>query len=147
VPVYVSGAEKEYYVDYTVKLASTDKTMSATRLYATMSSDDTDSHDYQNAASVDFYLDSVAEANYKGTLNLAGKSYTNSGSAVTEVDLMTGSAQTPITIPLNTSGSITVVMRFYFDGGLEKTSGQAYVYSEGLSTDDFTMKVHFAAEE
>lgn len=139
--------EKYYYTDYTVYIASVSKPLPAAGLIATLSSPNAvlNSYDYHNAASVDFYLDSVSESNYKGTLNLAGKGFTDSSSGLASLDL-TGST----TIPLNTAASdnyITVVMRFYFDGALEKGPGQAYVYSNGLTTADFSMTVTFTATE
>ncbi|MBP5166889.1 MAG: hypothetical protein ILP09_06485 [Oscillospiraceae bacterium] len=138
---------KYYYTDYTVYIASVSKPLPATGLIATLSSPNAalNSYDYHNAASVDFYLGSVSQSNYKGTLNLAGKGFTDSSSGLASLDL-TGST----TIPLNTAASdnyITVIMRFYFDGALEKGPGQAYVYSNGLTTADFSMTVTFTAAE
>lgn len=140
VPEYEIG-NKRYYVDYTVYIASTVESMSISALNASIDCSNK-TKDYLNAGSVDFYVGSVSESNYKGTLNVAGKNCDNSGSALTMVDL-TGT----YTVPHNTEGYITVIMRFYFDGGLEKSSNQAYVYTDGLTTADFNMTVSFNAVE
>ena len=143
---------KYYYTDYTVYIASVNKPLPVTNLVATLSSADTDGYDYQNAASVDFYLgDTPAAGNYKGTLNLAGLDRTTADGTdvLTQVNILSGETLTVgfYTVPLNTSGYITVTMRFYFDGALKKEDGQAYVYSNGLTTDNFSMKVTFTAGE
>lgn len=147
VPVYQDG-QKRFYVDYTVYIASTIEAMDVSALNVEISAEHpglSATPDYIQAASVDFYVGSVATANYRGTLNVVGKEFENTGTARTSIDL-TGSA-TSYTIPHNTEGYITVVMRFYFDGGLEKSEDQAYVYTEGLTTADFDMTVSFSAVE
>ncbi len=169
-----NDATRVYYKDYTVFIASINKPLPADGLVAALSSNDTDDYDYQKAASVDFYVDVMSEddyedmvsanasdyttmaadyvddvcvddTNYIGTLNLAKKGFTDTLSNLSSLDLAGGST----TVPLNTAGCITVVMRFYFDGALEKdtdqATDQAYVYSNNLSTADFTMKVTFTA--
>lgn len=133
-----------FFVDYTVYIASTLKSMDVSALTVSIDCSDK-SKDYINAGSVDFYLDSVDKANYKGTLNVAGKYFLDPSQSLTEKNLV--SPGVTLTIPHNTEGHITVVMRFYFDGGLEKESGQAYVYTEGLTTADFNMTVSFDATE
>ena len=142
--------EKYYFVDYEVYIASVSKPLPINGLTATLNSADADTstYDYHNAASVDFYLGSVSSSNYKGTLNLAGLDYSvNDGSEpCTEVEIISGS----YTVPLNTADSdnyIKVIMRFYFDGALQESDGQAFVYSDGLTTANFSMKVTFTAEE
>ncbi len=148
----VDNSGRYYYTDYTVYIASVNKPLPVTNLVATLSSADTDEYDYQNAASVDFYLGATPTAgNYKGTLNLAGLDRTTADGTdvLTQVNILSGETLTDgyYNIPLNTSGYITVTMRFYFDGALEKEDGQAYVYSNGLTTDNFSMKVTFTAGE
>lgn len=143
VPVYVNTDTRQYYFDYTVKLASTEIAMNYTALKATLSSPDlsaTAANEYQHAASVDFYLGSVASGNFLATANLKSPPH--------EVTLLNTSG----TIPLNTTAApadccITIVMRFYFDGALEKTAGQAYVHSDNLTTANFNMAVSFEAVE
>ena len=148
VPLDGTEPGKTYYVDFTVYIASAGKAMDVDHLYATFTGATLDSsplEDYQNAASVDFYVGSVSSGNYKGTLNLAGNGTDGTNTGLTQIDL-TGSA----TIPLNTALSnnyITVVMRFYFDGALLKTGSQTYIRSENVDLDDFTMYVHFEAIE
>ena len=84
-------------------------------------------------------------ANYKGTLNLSHQ-YTSA--TQTPVNILGGANPvTMTTIPLNTNDYIQVLMRVYFDGALEKSSGQAYVYSNAISTDNIALNIHFAAAE
>ncbi len=144
VPASPTGG-RTYFVDYEVYIASTDVAMTVTSLRASVSGA-TLANDYQYAASIDFYNGSVSSSNYMGTLNLANKGMNSSGST-SGGNLVAGTPQSldlPITsIPLNTSGSVHIIMRCYFDGALEKTNNQAYVYSQGLTTADFITNVSF----
>ncbi len=136
----------DFYVDYTVYIASTGAEMTAQDLTATLSGsidgDGANKADTLAASSIDFYLGSVAKANYLGTLNQAGKdALTNDAStAKTFVTVLENG-----TIPLNTSSYITVVMRCYIDGGLLKAANQAYINSEKVDLSDVTLNVTFTA--
>ncbi len=168
VPVYdAETALHRYFVDYTVRIASADQALPASALNATLSYELAQGAaallDYQYASSVDFYMlqvnstnyaqadGIVSSANYKGTLNLPqfDAQVNNASAQRTEVDLIDAAGITEI--PLNSAADsdpccIIVTMRFYYDGGLQKSAGQAYVYSKNLTTADSpTLKVHFNA--
>lgn len=169
VPVRQNGDTSLYYRDYVVYIASVRKTVDIYHLYATIElvlPENATAKDYQQAASVDFYYGVANSAQYKGTLNIAGLDYAlNNGTTLTQIDLLEGEQNLPKTVPINTNGYITITMRFYFDGNLEKTAAvaaqeatettdavaaqpaQAYVRSNGLSTSDFSIKVSFDASE
>ena len=136
----------DYYVDYTVYIASAGAEMTGQDLVATLTGsidgDGANKADTLAASSIDFYLGSVAKANYLGTLNQAGKdALTNDASTtMTSVTILSNG-----TIPVNTSSYITVVMRCYIDGGLLKAAGQAYINSEKVDLNDVTLNVSFSA--
>ncbi len=134
-----------YYIEHTVRIASTYKILPTDTLRATFSAytttpgDNPSLLDYQYATSVDFYVLAVsandyttampAVGNYAGTLNLANKDSvkwnadsTTAGAAndKTVVNLYSGD------VPWNAATGdddccIVVTMRFYFDGALLKT--------------------------
>ncbi len=135
-----------YYLEHTVRIASTDKVLPTDELRATFSGytstpgDNPTLLDYQYATSVDFYAVAVSandyttavtpsSSTYKGTLNLAKKD-----SVKWNIDSATAGAANDKTyvvlytndIPLNSATGaenccIVVTMRFYFDGALLKT--------------------------
>lgn len=131
-----------YYVDYKVYIASSGEAFpSNTELVAVISNDNDDLDNTFLATSVDFYFSSNNEVSftYKGTLNLAGISYTNNNASVTEISLNTGS------IPLYTSDYFVVIMRCYFDGNLvDSSTNHTYITSNevnGLETNEVEIDV------
>ncbi len=162
VPVAENGP---YYRDFVVYIASVDQALDAEsgnkwQLNASFDGElntvVTGQNDYQYAASVDFYLGAPSEATYKGTLDLSYKDGDLTADPTDTVDLFAGEASDVTSIPYNKAASgnyITVTMRIYFDGALQKSAAdaqhaaQAYVYSNQISTDDISLKVHFEAEE
>ena len=103
------------------------------------------------ATSVDFYRNSVAEANYVGTVNVAGydaaeNDYTTRKTA----QYLVGSDSTTGTIPNNTAEVgdryLHYVLRIYFDGALLSGENQAYVYSANLDVSAVTLTVLFTAD-
>lgn len=154
-----SAASGPYYRDYEVYIASADQALEVSdaatkkwQLNATFSGElgaaptGTKQKDYKYAASVDLYLvddsGNTPTYTYKGTLNLTHQ-YTDG--TQTPVDLLSSSTVT--SIPLNTSGYYRVLMRVYFDGAVNKSTGQAYVYSSNLDTNNITLNIHFEAKE
>ena len=142
---YATASDSSYYVDYTVYIASA---MSGQDIVATMTGSIAGSGAYKAdtlaASSIDFYLGSVAKANYKGTLNQAGlDALVNDHSTTkTEVTILSNGD-----IPLNTSSYLTVIMRCYIDGGLLKDATHAYINSEKVDINDITINVAFAASD
>lgn len=163
VPVAENGP---YYRDFVVYIASVDQALDAEsgnkwQLNASFdgelnTADEGEQNDYQYAASVDFYLGATpSAATYKGTLDLSYKYGDHTATPNQTVDLFAGESNVT-SIPYNKAASgnyITVTMRIYFDGALRKSAAdaqhaaQAYVYSNQISTDDISLKVHFEAEE
>lgn len=140
VPVRTSGDTCCYYVDYVVYIASASQALDAT-LTAKFLSPDEDLAGTFYAATIDFYLGDPAADTYCGTLNLAGTSYTNSGDALTAIELYNG------VIPLNTDGALKVTMRFYFDGGLLEDATHTYVKNADLDLSQLTFGIQFNAED
>lgn len=135
-----------YYVDYKVYVASSGAEFpDDTDLVVQISNDNNNLNNVFLATSVDLYLSTDNEANftYKGTLNLAGKSYTNDNTSVTEVVLNTG------TIPLYTSDYFVIIMRCYFDGNLvDSTTNYTYITSDEvdlLETNEVSIDVEIIA--
>lgn len=154
---YASAANtsaKTFYVDRIVYIASANKPISnCTALYIelenisgvadTRTTSGTYNPTYSfNAATVDFYVISgVAQnatitataSNYVGSINVAGAKSGNVANS--RVDLLSALGANPV-IPLNTSSSIAILMRCYFDGALEDTSssGNAYITSDLIAT-------------
>ena len=147
VPVYgPATAGRRYYVDYEAYISSESCAMNVSAFNARVGLLDTDGSDpdYFQAGSVDFYVDGTTQGAFVGTLNLAGKGKDADGNNIGDTLDLTG----PTTIPFVESGEyIKVLMRFYFDGDLEESSGQAYVYSDNLSVEDFHIGVLFEAVE
>lgn len=139
VPVYKTGDENRYYFDQTVYIASSGMALESSELWASMEliQEVTTGDDYLQAATIDFYVDGT----YKDTLNVAGQTWNQVARSKTSVLLYSG------TIPLNTENYITVLMRCYYDGGLESASGETYVRSNNLSAKDYRLRVNFQAKE
>ena len=143
---YATASTSDFYVDFTVYIASTSAEIANQDLVATLTGSITSGNsgaDTLAAASIDFYLGSVSESNYKGTLNTVGRdAITNNASATkTSVTILSNG-----TIPLNTS-YLTIIMRVYIDGGLLKTSSPkaAYINANSIDTSDITLNVTFTA--
>ena len=145
VPVYgPDSAGRRYYIDYYAYISSDAKEMEVSAFNASLILLSPTDHnpDYFSSASVDFYVNGTTQGAFRGTLNLAGNEA--DGSPGDNILDLTG----PATIPyIDTGYSTKVLMRFYFDGALEKTPGQAYVYSNNLTLENFHIGVHFDAVE
>ena len=103
------------------------------------------------ATSADFYRNSVAEANYVGTLNVAGyDAGENDYTTRKESIYLIGSDSTTGTIPYNTAEAgdkyLHFVLRCYFDGALLSGEDQAYIYSADLDVSDVTLIISFTAD-
>lgn len=133
--VVSSASDSSYYVDFVVYIAATEKAMTSQTLKASVSlltPTTTPILDTHQAASVDVYCN----GGYCGTLNVA----TSSTGTVNVVDNGT--------IPCNTAPStdaqyLTVTLRCYFDGELEKTTGTTYINAATVKTTALTLGVHF----
>lgn len=138
-PTYAQSSGAEYYKDYTVYIASsgkalTDATLNAEILTATKGGSDVNGESSLMATSIDFYVDSVSKANYRGTSNVASKN---------SVDLQ--KSEIPLSTA-NTNNYITVIMRVYFDGALTVQGGtKTYINSATLDTDKVSINVRFTA--
>ena len=129
---------QEYFIDYTVYIASAFEQLSVKSLNAmiTIPSTVDESHPYFNAASIDFYVGEVSLSGYRGTTSVASN---------TGVDLFSNNGGI---VPLNSDGHIKVIMRCYFDGALQdETTGKAYINSEKVKADRVVLGVDFVAEE
>lgn len=126
-----------YYIDKTVYIASLDKEMTQGTDYSNLtftileSGSGTTTNRAYKSASVDVYINGV----FKGTLNLDTLSSFN----VSDVT----------TIPLNTSSSIEITFRCYFDGALLDATDntKTYVNSAVLATNttDITFGITITA--
>lgn len=146
--------DPHYYVDYVVYIAVAGAALSNQDLTITLSADKTGGNltDTLSASSIDFYVETVDSSstavelsNYKGTLNMAGKdAATNNGTAT-----KTQFVVSDVNIPVNTatSGYLRVTMRVYIDGGLLKSAGQAYVYSNKVDTSSIKLVAQFDADK
>lgn len=137
----------QYYVDKVVYIAALSGTMEDVKLVCSIDSATKEVASSATpivsgslmATSIDIYEGTTIDgSHYKGTLNVATMNshtvYVLGGAGVGEVD----------DIPQSTSGYLTYTLRFYFDGALESTSGQAYIYSELLDTSKITINVKFS---
>ncbi|MBR4150287.1 MAG: hypothetical protein IKR08_02810 [Firmicutes bacterium] len=134
-----------YYKDFTVYLASTDSELVADDLTATIAEPSSTSIDTFKAASIDFYVDSVSQANYKGTLNIAGYDAAVNDHATTKSSVELRGAGN---IPYNRAASnnnIKVIMRCYFDGGLLKSNGNTFINTATITTSGIKINVMFTA--
>lgn len=140
-PVPEDGKEA-YFIDYTVYIASAGVALPAASLTATIvlpTPLDAD-HKYANAVSIDFYVGTADAAGYRGTASVK--------SAATPVELFPSGG----TVPLCSEGSITVIMRCYFDGALTYTDEEtgkerAYINSFAARTDGIAFGVDFVATD
>lgn len=120
-----------YYIEKIVYIASNGAEMPSATLQATITSavikrgeEEADiTSGSLMATSVDFYTKNGEVLIYKGTANVKSK-------ASSVVILPAGS-----TVPLNTSGYIEVVMRFYFDGALQNDESPANAYISSATVD------------
>jgi hypothetical protein len=155
---YVAGPPvKRFYVDYTVYLASTGTEMPINSLTVEIVSANckingasSDSNTTLKAASIDFYVGTPASGTYKGTLNVAGLTYsTNTNGAYNGAETSSVTLQTSGSIPYNkaTSGDkyITITMRCYFDGALSGSAGTTFINTTTVDTSDVELAVKFTA--
>ena len=147
--------DDKYYVDYVSYIASSGTALTNQDLKAKLFVGKTQFdalQDTTKAVSVDFYVSngSTALGTYKGTLNLSSLTTTDAtptaSSLYKTAEITIGS---DMSIPVNgASGSyIQVTMRVYIDGALQKSSGQAYVYSDAIDTNNVGFAAEFAAVE
>ena len=137
-PVPVEDNER-YFIDYTVFIASSHAELPVASLNATIAIPKTVDNlpPYFKAASIDFYVEAANLEGYRGTLSVAAKN-----GAV--IDLFSGEGGT---VPLNTEGYITVIMRCYFDGALTDDTGKAYINSYTVGADSIALGVDFTATD
>lgn len=152
--VPVSGESgPHYYIEHTVYIAADGKAMNDQQLSVSLGKSapaNENMKDNLYAASVDFYMwysDSAAPgaslSNFKGTLNLAQLDSSNNGQSKDFLTLINRGY-----IPLNTSGHIAVLMRYYFDGALLKqNSSTAFVRSTEISAEQLGMLVLFQSTD
>ncbi|MCR5458001.1 MAG: hypothetical protein K6F14_07985 [Clostridiales bacterium] len=153
----VGPPAKNYYVDYTVYIASTGAEMPITSLTVeilsarcTIGGVSSSGNATLQAASIDFYEGTPASGTYKGTLNVAGLTHSsnsngiyNAGATTLSIDLTDREA-----IPYNRAASnnhITITMRCYFDGALSSGSGTTYINTATVDTSDVELVVKFTA--
>ena len=138
----VPNTENEaYFIDYTVYIASAFYALEVSSLSATITAPTTvdAAHPYFNAISIDFYVGTVSADTYRGTTSVSDSLQKTDRASI---ELLPGGA----TIPLNTEGSIQVIMRCYFDGALQNSAtNTAYVNSYTVSTDSALIGVDFTA--
>lgn len=138
-----------YYVDDVVYIASAGAPMENTGLNAYIYTGIEITADTTRATSVDFYVseDSANLGTYQGTLNLSNLTAavnTNGDTYYTaNLQLLDNSG----TIPQNgsTTDYLKITMRIYYDGALEKSAGQAFVYSNLVTTTGTAFNVSFQA--
>ena len=128
---------QEYFIDYTVYLASVFGQLPVKSLNAmiTIPSSVDNEFPYFNAASIDFYVGEVSVANYRGTASVGNRNES--------VDLFKG--QEDKVVPLNSNGYIKVIMRCYFDGALQDSNGLAYTNSKMVDSTPVSIGVAFEA--
>lgn len=132
-----------YFVDHVVYVASTNQALPITSLKASIVKPfEVDSnHYYFNAASIDFYVEEVSQAGYRGTTSVS-KTINNQQDRYVELFPSGGN------IPFNFEGCIKVIMRCYFDGALQDEQNNiAYVNSYLVRTDAISLGVEFIAQE
>ena len=151
--VFIAAAGEELVLedgdDLNVKLSVSAAT------YANLK-DTSGAYDTLNALTVDFYVSQDTEATgvYAGSLNLKSGGLSNSSyDNTTALTLLKGvtpaeGSNPTVIIPKNnkTDDYLKITMRVYFDGALEKTSGQAYVYSDIINTSEIQFNATFKVE-
>ena len=139
----------KYYIDYTVYISSLGQALESATLTAAMTAPTT--QPYHLAATVDFYLTSVSEDNYKGSLNLAGLDMEanhgkyDASADKTELILLSGS-RIPCTEDTAGDPYLKIIMRCYFDGALQNTDTTTYVTSAAINTEQFYLDISFTAD-
>ena len=142
-PVPISENE-QYFIDYTVYIASAFDPLAVSSLAATISIPEevNELHPYFNAVSIDFYVGEVGDEGYRGTTAVAY--CVNDIEDKATVELLPGGG----TVPLNTTGNIKVIMRCYFDGALQDpNTNHAYINSYTVRADNVVIGVDFTAVE
>ncbi len=157
-----NGEDRRFYVDYTVYVAAHGKALPSATLRvsiacATKEVDGIPTEITEGslmATSVDIYRNTTAAGNYVGTLNVAGldaavNDYPGSyNAAATRGELyLIGGPDTTGTIPRNTDGYLTYVLRFYFDGALQSGTNQTYIYTAALDCSKVALGIRFDAAE
>lgn len=128
-----ADGEDTYFIDRTVYIASLDRPMTKGVDYASIeisiaeAGEATTMNNAYKSASADVYVGGA----FKGTLNL------DTLESITVDDLDA--------IPLNTSGSIEIIFRCYFDGALEKANDPTknYVNSTELAVNTANISMEF----
>ena len=151
---YETTTLNTHYLDFVVYISTAGAT-ALTNQDISVVITNTTTGDTRLAGSIDFYAEtltssstasSFGDTTFKGTLNLAGKdAATNNGTATkTTLKVLDNG-----TIPLNSSEDsfLRITMRVYFDGALLKEAGQAYVYSNLVTTEDLGINVKFTATD
>ena len=144
-PVPITSDEV-YFVDYTVYIASRFDSLEISSLTAsitlptTVDSEYLSEHVYFNAASIDFYVGAVSLENYRGTTSVSDSL---NGTARASIELF----RDGVTVPdASSNQSIKVIMRCYFDGGLQDTNtNRAYINSNTVKADGINIGVTFTA--
>ena len=160
-PEYVSAANTQsrvFYRDVDVYIARVGQPMLNATLTASLSATKTVagnpvavSSGSLMATSVDFYRNSVAEANFVGTLNVAGYDPVENDYTTRKTDTyLLGSSTTTGTIPNNDAEAgaryLHYVLRCYFDGALLSGEDQAYIFSANLDVSAVTLLISFTAD-
>ncbi len=133
-----ADGEGTYFIDKVVYIASLDKSMARGTDYTniTFTISETGTGTTTNRAYKSASTDVYVAGTYKGTLNLD----TLNTFSVADLD----------SIPLNTSGSVEITFRCYFDGALQDASDNTkkYVTSNALTTNtaDIRMNISIVAE-
>ena len=104
-------------------------------------------YDTWNALTVDFYVseDTEASGKYAGSLNLQQANLSSTSYDSTVALVLMGENGI---IPKNNSTTdyLRIMMRVYFNGALEKSNGQAYIYSDIINTDAISFSATFKVE-
>ncbi len=132
-----------YFVDHVVYVASTSQALPITSLKASIVKpfEVGLDHYYFNAASIDFYVEEVSQAGYRGTTSVS-KAISNQQERY--VNLFPSGGE----IPFNAEGYIKIIMRCYFDGALQdEQNNRAYINSYLVKSDAISLGVEFIAEE
>ena len=143
-------SSQSYYIDYIVYVASYAKSMDGVKLKAKIVSAQKGGVDVTTgslmATSIDVYVGTtISLAYYRGTLNVATK---DTHSVYLFDTSNHGSTSATGDIPLNTTPSyLTYTLRCYFDGALESSVGQTYIYTSNLDTSKITLGVQFYIED
>lgn len=140
------SSTSDFYIDFTVYIASLEDELSIDALYAELEYDKDGSYpEWMNAASVDFYLNSAEESNYCGTLNIAKKSCED-GSRKDKCEIT--SMDIPVVENTAEFTPICVVMRMYVDGALQDSNSpsKAYIRTEAVDVSEIALCVVFTVK-